>query len=49
LNNRAYCYAKLGDFKAAIKDYTEVLQAEEPGNVHAFHNRGISYERIEEF
>ena len=29
LNNRAYCYAKLGEFEKAIKDYTEVIEKED--------------------
>ncbi len=49
LNNRAYCYAKIGDFKSAIRDYSSVIEKEDNANVHAYHNRGISYERIEEF
>lgn len=45
LNNRAYCYAKIDKFEKAIEDYTYVI-AQDNKNIHAYHNRGISYERI---
>lgn len=44
-NNRAYCYAKLGQYQEAIRDYTRVIQLDGE-NIHALHNRGISYERL---
>ena len=44
LNNRAFCYAKLEKFSDAIQDYSEVIEIDQH-NVHAYHNRGISYER----
>jgi len=44
-NNRAYCYAKLGHYEEAIHDYSTVLKIDEQ-NIHALHNRGISYERL---
>jgi len=43
-NNRAYCMAKLGRYREAIIDYSSVIQ-QDASNVHALHNRGISYER----
>ena len=45
LNNRAYWYAKINQFDKAIEDYSVVI-AEDKNNIHAYHNRGISYERI---
>jgi tetratricopeptide (TPR) repeat protein len=47
LNNRAYCLAKIEHFETAIEDYSIVLDNDNT-NIHAFHNRGISYERIGE-
>lgn len=44
-NNRAYCLAKLGKYKDAIIDYSNVIQQDKT-NIHALHNRGISYERL---
>lgn len=44
-NNRAYCLAKLGRYKDAIVDYSYVIGMDAT-NVHALHNRGISYERL---
>ena len=44
-NNRAYCLAKLGNYKDAILDYTNVIQHDK-SNIHALHNRGISFERL---
>ena len=43
-NNRAYCLAKLGRYQEAITDYTRVI-GQDNVNIHALHNRGISYER----
>ena len=48
LNNRAYCYAKIGQFDSAIDDYSYVIEIDSK-NIHALHNRGISYERIGEY
>lgn len=45
LNNRAYCFAKLGQYEDAINDYSQVLKIDSK-NIHALHNRGISYERL---
>lgn len=47
-NNRAYCNAKLGQYAEAVEDYTKVLELDTM-NTHALHNRGISYQRMEEF
>lgn len=47
-NNRAYAYAKLNMYREAIKDYSKVLTYEQR-NVHALHNRGISFERMGQF
>lgn len=47
-NNRAYCYAKLGMFEEAIEDYSQVIEIDSK-NIHALHNRGISFERIGEY
>ena len=41
LNNRAYCYAKLGQYHEAISDYSDVL-AIDAENIHSLHNRGIA-------
>ncbi len=43
-NNRAYCNAKLYNYNLAIDDYSTVL-GHSKFNIHALHNRGISYER----
>ena len=48
LNNRAYCYAKLGHYFPAIDDYSQVLVID-ANNIHALHNRGISYERLGQY
>ena len=48
LNNRAYCYAKIGQFEQAIDDYASVIDVDSK-NIHALHNRGISYERIGQY
>lgn len=45
---RAYCLAKLGRYKEAIADYDAVV-ALDPNNVHAYHNRGISYDKLGHF
>ena len=37
--------AKLSRYQDAIKDYTVVLKQDKK-NIHALHNRGISYERL---
>ena len=47
-NNRAYCYAKIGQFEQAIDDYSNVIEIDSK-NIHALHNRGISFERIGEY
>ena len=36
-------------FDKAINDYTTVIECEDAQNVHAYHNWGISYERVEEY
>ena len=43
-NNRAYCFAKRSQYEEAIRDYSRVIELD-PQNIHALHNRGISYER----
>ena len=48
LNNRAFCYAKLSEYSKAIQDYTAVLHIDN-SNIHALHNRGISYERLAQY
>lgn len=40
--------AKLGRYKEAIADYDEVI-ALDPANVHAYHNRGISFDKLGHF
>lgn len=45
---RAYCLAKLGRYKEAIADYDAVI-ALDPNNVHAYHNRGISFDKLGHF
>ena len=45
LNNRAYCFAKLSRYHEAIDDYSQVLVVDSE-NIHALHNRGISFERL---
>lgn len=45
---RAYCLAKLGRYKEAIADYDAVVSLD-PNNVHAYHNRGISYDKLGHF
>jgi tetratricopeptide (TPR) repeat protein len=47
-NNRAYCYAKLSKYEEAIKDYSEVIVLNK-FNIHALHNRGISFQRSGQF
>ena len=48
LNNRAYCFAKLGHYHEAINDYSTVLEVDDD-NIHALHNRGISFERLGQY
>lgn len=48
LNNRAYCFAKLGQYHDAINDYSQVLTTD-ADNIHALHNRGISFERLGQY
>lgn len=48
LNNRAYCFAKLGHYHEAINDYSTVLEVDIE-NIHALHNRGISFERLGDY
>jgi tetratricopeptide (TPR) repeat protein len=45
LTNRAYALARLGKYLEAVADYTDII-AIEPLNGHAFHNRGISYDKM---
>lgn len=47
-NNRAYCFAKVGNYEEAIHDYSKVVESDGL-NIHALHNRGISYEKIGQF
>lgn len=35
----------MGDFASAVADYTRVA-ALDPGNSHAYHNRGISHDKL---
>ena len=44
-NARAYCRAKMDDFRGAVADYTHALDRD-PDNAHALHNRGISHDRL---
>lgn len=44
-NNRAFCFAKTAKYGEAIEDYSKVLEID-PMNIHALHNRGISFERV---
>ena len=48
LNNRAYCYAKLSNFKKSIEDYSKALKIDS-SNIHSLHNRGICYEKIGQY
>lgn len=48
LNNRAYCSAKLSEYHEAIADYSKVLEVDAE-NIHALHNRGISFERLGQY
>ena len=41
-NNRANCYALMGDHQEAIEDYTRGLERDK-GDAVAFMNRGMSY------
>ena len=38
LINRAYCWAKLAQYRNAVGDYNAAIAAE-PDNIHAYHNR----------
>jgi tetratricopeptide (TPR) repeat protein len=40
--------AKLGNYQEAILDYTTVIQ-QDKHNIHALHNRGISFERCAKY
>ena len=35
----------MGNYSAAIKDYSTVIKID-PKNTHAYHNRGISYDKL---
>lgn len=48
LNNRAFCYSKLGDQMSAVEDYNSVLELD-PTNIHALHNKGILLQRVSKF
>ena len=37
--------AKLERFEEAVEDYSRVIELD-PTNSHAYHNRGISYDKI---
>lgn len=45
LTNKAYGLARLGRFQEAIADYSAIL-AVDPHNGHAYHNRGIMYDKL---
>lgn len=45
LTNRAYALARLARYQEAIVDYTSII-ALEPLNSHAYHNRGISHDKL---
>ncbi len=38
----------MGRYKEAIQDYNAVLQLD-PANVHAYHNRGISHDKLGQY
>ena len=40
-NNRGYCLAKLGKYRAAVADYNKVLELDQT-NCHAYHNRLVT-------
>lgn len=48
LNNRAFCYSKLGDHLSAMSDYESVLGLD-AANIHALHNKGILLQRMSKF
>ena len=43
--NRAFCFAKLGNYQSAIDDYTKILEKDE-NNTHALYNRAISLDKM---
>ena len=43
--NRAFCFAKIGNFKEAIDDYTKVLEKDK-NNTHALYNRAITLDKM---
>ena len=43
-----YSYAKQTKYTEAIMDYTRVIELD-PSNAHAYHNRGISYDKVGDF
>jgi tetratricopeptide (TPR) repeat protein len=43
--NRAFCFAKIGNFKEAIEDYTKVLEKDKD-NTHVLYNRAISLDKM---
>ena len=45
LNLSFYNVAKVNKYEQDIQDYNVVVNAE-PLNAHAYHNRGISYDKI---
>ena len=46
-NARAYCFARAEETSRAIDDYSAAIDLD-PLNSHAFHNRGIIYDRLGE-
>jgi Flp pilus assembly protein TadD len=42
--NRAFCFAKIGNFEDAILDYTKILEKDK-NNTHALYNRAISLDK----
>jgi hypothetical protein len=42
---RAYSWAKLERYAEAAEDYSKVIEMD-PTNAHAYHNRGISYDKL---
>jgi tetratricopeptide (TPR) repeat protein len=45
LNNRAFCYSKIGKLAEAIRDYSEVIELDHK-NIHGLHNRGLLYKKV---